>query len=824
MTNPSNFKLINLGLTLIIALGCVFSGITPVQAAAQGLSNTYTQSFDGLRASGSGAWVNDSTLPGWYASRNQITADNGSSGAGGMFSYGSTASAERAFGALPKKNTGGTIYKGLLLQNDTLNEITRLYVAFTGEQWRNSAGGTQILAFSYQVGASAITSLTAGAWTSLTSLDFSAPVTSGTAGALNGNLPANQRRRTAQFSVAIPAGSYIMLRWTDADEQGADHGLAIDDLVVSRYDPPQAAADAYQTSEDTPLTIAAPGLLANDTAHQGQPLSAVLVDQPSHGAVVLNADGSFTYTPTADWNGSDSFTYTAKEAGLASAPAAVTLTISPVNDAPRAAADGGTTDEDVPLVQPAPGVLDNDSDADGDALTTALVDGPSHGSLTLNSDGSYTYTPNADWNGTDNFTYTAFDGVVNSSVATVTLTVNPAADAPRTTPDSYDVDEDALLSIAAPGLLENDTDADGDNLTAVWVSDPLHGVLALNADGSYTYQPDANWNGDDSFTYQASDGFLLSAVEAVTLHVQPINDAPTAIEDGYSTPEDTQLNVNAPGVLGNDTDRDGDGLSAHLVTDASHGDLTLNADGSFSYQPDSDWNGDDSFTYAAHDAESTSGTVTVELTVNPVNDAPTATADTYSLVENGSLSIPANGVLANDIDVDGDVLTAVLDSSTSHGSLTLNTDGSFSYTPAADWNGSDSFTYHANDGAASSETVTVTLTVDPDNTAPYRIAPLPDQNHPARTPYSFDTSAYFGDSDTGDVLTFSAQLVDGNPLPPWLSCNTASGVLSGTPPLAAIGVYSIRVTASDGSATVSDDFDLTVEDNPYRLFIPMVLR
>ncbi len=632
MTNPTYFKLIHLGLALILALGGVFSASAPVQAAAQGLSNTYTQDFNNLRSTGSGAWTNDSTLSGWYASRSQIAADDGSSGAGGMFSYGSASSIERAFGALPKKNSGGTIYKGLLLNNDTPDPISQLYVAYTGEQWRNSGGGVQTLAFSYQVSASPITNLTAGVWTDVTSLNFSAPITGGIASALNGNLAANQRRLAAQFSATIPAGSYLLLRWSDVDEQGADHGLAIDDLVVSRFDPPLAAADAYATSEDTPLVIAAPGVLANDAAQRALPLTAALVDPPAHGTLTLNSDGGFMYTPNPDWNGADHFTYTANEANLTSAPATVTLTVDPQNDAPLAGADSATTDEDALLAQPAPGVLGNDSDVDGDSLSAALVDGP------------------------------------------------------------------------------------------------------------------------------------------------------------------------------------------------AHGDLTLNADGSFSYQPDPNWNGIDSFTYAAHDALSASATVAVTLTVSPVNDAPTATADAYSLVENGSLSIPASGVLANDTDVDGDSLTAVLDSSPAHGSLTLGAEGGFSYTPDTDWNGSDSFTYHAFDGLASSDGVTVTLTIDPDNTAPYLVSPLPDQSHPARTLYSFDTSTYFGDADAGDVLTYSAQLTDGNPLPAWLSFDPASGVLSGTPPLGAVGAYPLRVTVSDGSESVADEFTLTVTDNPYRLFIPLVRR
>ncbi|TLM99913.1 hypothetical protein FDZ74_17320, partial [bacterium] len=255
MTHQSHFKRINFCMAMLIAIGCIFANgaPAPVFAAAQGLSASYSQNFDSLAASGNATWANDSSLPGWYASRGTYSADTGSSGAGGMYSYGAAASSERAFGAIPKKNSGGTIYKGLLLRNDTAQTITQLYIAYTGEQWRNSAGGTQTLVFSYQESASAITVLTAGVWTPVTALSFDAPVTGGTAGALDGNLPANQRRLSGTLAVTIPANGYIMLRWMDADDQGADHGLAVDDLVVSANLPPQALADAYATSEDVPL-------------------------------------------------------------------------------------------------------------------------------------------------------------------------------------------------------------------------------------------------------------------------------------------------------------------------------------------------------------------------------------------------------------------------------------------------------------------------------------------------------------------------------------------------------------------------------------------
>jgi VCBS repeat-containing protein len=173
----------------------------------------------------------------------------------------------------------------------------------------------------------------------------------------------------------------------------------------------------------TALTVAAPGVLGNDTDPDGDPLNAVLVSGPSHGTLTLNADGSFGYTPAADFAGTDAFSYRASDGALSSNPATVTLTVAPVNDAPVAAADAYSTVEDTALTVAAPGVLGNDTDPDGDPLTAVLVSGPGHGTLTLNADGSFGYTPAADFAGTDAFSYRASDGALSSNPATVTITV-----------------------------------------------------------------------------------------------------------------------------------------------------------------------------------------------------------------------------------------------------------------------------------------------------------------------------------------------------------------------------------------------------------------
>jgi VCBS repeat-containing protein len=194
------------------------------------------------------------------------------------------------------------------------------------------------------------------------------------------------------------------------------------------------------------------------------------------------------------------------------------------NTAPVASDDSYTTNEDTLLTG---SVLSNDSDVDSTPLTAVKVSDPAHGDLTLNSDGSFTYTPNANFFGTDSFTYKANDGIDDSDVATVTITVNAVNDAPTATNDSYSTDEDTALTMNAPGVLSNDSDIDSTTLTAIKVAGPAHGTLTLNADGSFTYTPAANYNGPDSFTYKANDGSADSNIATVNLTVNAVNDVPT---------------------------------------------------------------------------------------------------------------------------------------------------------------------------------------------------------------------------------------------------------------------------------------------------------
>ncbi|MGI0048991.1 MAG: tandem-95 repeat protein, partial [Nitrososphaera sp.] len=397
------------------------------------------------------------------------------------------------------------------------------------------------------------------------------------------------------------------------------------------------------------------------------------------------------------------------------ATAYVNVTVSSVNDSPVALDGSRVTDEDV-----ASTITLNATDVDtGDSLTFSIVTGPVHGTLGVITGDQVTYTPFANYNGPDSFTFKATDSALaDSNVANVTITINPVNDAPVAAGDSYSTDEDTSLAVTAPGVLTNDTDIDSGSLSALLVTTTADGSLVLNANGSFIYNPNLNFYGIDSFTYKANDGSLDSNIVTVTITVNAVNDAPVAVNDAYSTNEDTALDVPALGVLGNDTDVEGDALNANLIADVAHGTLTLNSNGSFIYVPDLNFNGQDSFTYKANDSDLDSDIATVNITVNAINDAPVAVNDTFTTAEDTLLLISKATLAGNDTDVDFDSLfVSSIDSLSTHGTITDNGNGTVTYMPDLNYNGADSFTYIVSDGLLT-DVGTVLLTVTAVNDTP----------------------------------------------------------------------------------------------------------
>lgn len=460
-----------------------------------------------------------------------------------------------------------------------------------------------------------------------------------------------------------------------------------------------------------------------------------------------------------------------------------TFQVTVANQAPVSQNDTYTTNENAGAlnVNAGAGVLSNDSDPDGNTLHAVKVTDPTNGAVVLNTDGSFTYTPNNNFHGTDTFTYKANDGQLDGNTATVTITVNAP---PVAVDDSgFVVNENTTLNVPASGVLANDTDAESNNLTALKVSDPANGTVTVNSNGSFTYTPNANFHGTDSFTYKANDGQADSNVATVTITV---NVLPVAVDNSFDAVQDAPLHVAAPGVLGNDTDTENDPLIAKLISGPTHGSLNLNSTGAFDYTPNAGFFGTDSFTYVANDGHGDSNVATVTITVDAL---PTAGDDSNTTDQN----TPVTGnVITNDSDPDAaDTLTvsAVNGSAANVGTqitlasgalLTVNSNGTYSYNPngaftslAQGQTATDSFTYTVSDGHGGTANATVTITINGLNDAPLAVDDSNTTNE--NTLANGNVLANDSDVDTSDTLTVSA--VNGNAANVGTPITLASGAL-----------------------------------------------
>jgi len=509
------------------------------------------------------------------------------------------------------------------------------------------------------------------------------------------------------------------------DTDGLCDIATVDIEVLCINHPPVAVDDSATTDEDTPVTI---DVASNDYDDDGNldPTTAAAISVPINGDLINNGDGTFTYTPDEGFCGYDSFDYEICDTGGLCDIATVDIEVLCVNHPPVAVDDSATTDEDTPVTID---VASNDYDIDGnlDPTSTTATSNPTSGSLTNHGDGTFTYTPDEGFCGYDSFDYEICDTDGLCDSATVTIEVLCANDCPVAMDDSYDAAEDTPLTEPAPGVLGNDYDPDGDEIAVASYTQPSSGTVEMNPDGSFTYTPDENFCGTDHFTYKVTDGEcdpMYQDEATVSIDVACANDCPVAMDDAYDATEDTPLTEPAPGVLGNDYDPDGDEITVASYTQPSSGTVEMNPDGSFTYTPDENFCGTDSFTYKVTDGECDpmyQDEATVTIDVACANDCPVAMDDAYDATEDTPLTEPAPGVLGNDNDPDGDEITVASYTQPSSGTVEMNPDGSFTYTPSENFCGTDSFTYKVTDGECDpiyQDEATVTIDVACANDCP----------------------------------------------------------------------------------------------------------
>jgi hypothetical protein len=408
-------------------------------------------------------------------------------------------------------------------------------------------------------------------------------------------------------------------------------GLAVGVLAhpAAAANPPVANPDTvYVPSWNMPYTSSL-NVLSNDI---GSGLTASLFQNGANGTFVLDPGGTFTYTPNPGYIGFDSFRYEVSNADGKSNVATVQLYMDIVAVGNP---DTYSTPFDTGLNIIAPGVIANDTDADGMLMGAYLDTSTSHGTLGWGNagDGSFFYFPDQGFHGTDQFTYLPWDGQFVGFPTTVTITVDPP---PNTVPfadyDYYDTFVDTPLTINAPGVLSNDTDAENDLIEVTNVLGPSHGTGAIQPDGTLTYTPNPGFTGDDFISYIPYDGKNYGNQVTAMISVAA-NHVPVAADDHYTVKLGEDLTISALGVLANDTDADNDALTAFPDIDHTiFGDITINADGSFTYHPfggpNSSYIGDDTFTYGVFDGTKNGNIATITITIlSPDAPTPTGTPD-----------------------------------------------------------------------------------------------------------------------------------------------------------------------------------------------------
>ena len=571
-------------------------------------------------------------------------------------------------------------------------------------------------------------------------------------------------------------------------------GTSVSNVVISYLDPPSAQDDVFTVQQGSSLVVPAPGVLTNDMVGSGgSNLTAALVSGPVNGSLTLNPDGSFTYTPSANFTGSDAFSYQAVSGSLTSTVATVTLMVVSPGEFVYDTFVRPTNTEDIfPWVQEL---------GSWSITNNALV-----GTSPVNSYGYAYYGNNASWS---NFSVQAqiqysstngYGGGIGGRLNPVTGAHYAAWVDPEGSPyapgngtatlqlvkfESWTTYTLIGNPISLPGISTNPYTLKltfQSNNIAAYFNDVL--ITNVTDNGSIDGQP-AYTNGtvllemwtQSPTTYAMTvDNVIVSALATV------------ANNSSYNAEENTPLHVPAPGVLANASGGVGS-LTAILISNPSNGSLTLTNNGGFTYTPATNFTGVDSFTYEATDGQTTSSVATATITVN---NFPVANNDSYTDVENTVLIVGPPGILANDTGGVGS-LSAILVSGPSNGTLLLTNNGSFSYTPANNFTGSDSFTYEATDGVSTSGVATVTITVVPPavaNNDIYGMLPGTILNVPAPGVLA---------NDTGGGGNLSAVLAS-PPLHGILNLNS-SGAFSYQPTNNFFGIDDFTYQATVGTST-----------------------
>lgn len=458
---------------------------------------------------------------------------------------------------------------------------------------------------------------------------------------------------------------------------------------------PTVSSAAVSTNTNTAFN----GQLTSSDAN-GDPLTfAAGSTAATHGSVAINPDGTYVFTPTAGFTGPATFSYIASDSIGNSLSATQTVNVGAgIGQAPVGTATSISTNTNTAFSGTLAGTTSTGNDLTFAAGTTQAA----HGTVTINPDGTYTYTPTNNFTGVDTFSFTANDGTLTSQNANVTVHVGGTNTLPTVTNATFSTNTNSAFHGTLTGI-----DADGDPLTfSAGTAATANGTVQINPDGTFTFTPSNNFTGAGTFSFKANDSIGNSTDATATVNVGAgLNQAPIGTSTSITTASNTAFRGNLEA-----NDANGNNLTfAAGTTAAAHGTVVINSDGSYVYTPTNGYVGPDSFSFTANDGTANSTNTIVNVNVTAANTAPTVTTGT------GTTTVGTNftGSLSPlGTDPENNMLTYSAVTQPAHGTLALNPDGTFTYTPTAGFSGSDSFTFRANDGTLNSNVGTFNLTVN----------------------------------------------------------------------------------------------------------------
>ncbi|NMU23074.1 tandem-95 repeat protein [Vibrio parahaemolyticus] len=584
------------------------------------------------------------------------------------------------------------------------------------------------------------------------------------------------------------------LTFTATDPSGESVSQTVDFTVAPVVD---IEADSADVVEDTPTII---NVLGNDTFEgKDKVVSLDAENGPKNGTVIVNNDGTVTYTPDDNYVGKDTFTYVVTSGGV-SESTIVEVNVTPVNDAPVAKDDIATTQEDTAVTID---VLPNDSDVDGDKLSIQSASAPEAQGKVEIVDGKLVFTPAENFNGDAEITYTVTDGELTDE-AKVTVTVNPVNDAPTIKVDAVEsITEDAVSTDTVVATLTvRDTDTSEDQLT-VSLENNSNGYFVLVGNEVKLTQAGVDAVNNDELNLKdltisasVSDGVNPTANDSDSLIVNRVNDAPTvenAIADQELSEDFATYTIDL-----NDAFKDSDSALNFSVSGNSNVLVSIE-NGIATITPTADWNGSETLMFTATDPSGESVSQTVNFTVAPVADI---VADKATVVEDTSTIIK---VLGNDTFEGTDkVVSLDADNGPKNGTVIVNNDGTVTYTPDDNYVGKDTFTYVVTSGGVS-ESTTVTVNVTPVNDAP--VAKDDIATTQEDTAVTIDVLSNDTDVD-GDKLSIQSATVP----EAQGKVEIVDGKLVFTPAENFNGHAEITYTVTDGQLT--DEAKVTVTVNP----------